>query len=41
MNHLWEYNYYNETAKAFYPGRPSVKKPMPIGRALNLNSLNK
>lgn len=39
--HLWEYNYYNETSSKFYPGNPSVKKPMPVGATINLKTLRK
>ncbi|RMZ59700.1 hypothetical protein D1632_08735 [Chryseobacterium nematophagum] len=39
--HLWEYNYYNEKSSKFYPGNPSVKKPMPVGATINLKTLRK
>lgn len=39
--HLWEYTYYDETSSKFYPGKPGVSKPMPVGNTINLKTLRK
>lgn len=39
--HLWEYNYTSEGSSYYYPGKPGVNKPMPVGSTINLRSLRK
>ena len=39
--HLWEYSYTTEGANHFYPGRPNVNSPMPVGTTINLKNLRR
>ncbi|MET3539074.1 RHS repeat-associated core domain-containing protein [Chryseobacterium limigenitum] len=40
-HHLWEYNYTSAGDTRYYPGRPGVNKPMPVGSTINLRALRK
>ena len=40
-NYLWEYTYTSDRDTKFYPGKPGVNKPMPVGNTMNLKNLRK
>ncbi|CAD7807311.1 hypothetical protein CHRY9390_01639 [Chryseobacterium aquaeductus] len=40
-HHLWEYTHTSAGAQNYYPGKPGVNKPMPVGRTINLKALRR